>query len=633
MVKSKAEITSWAPFRLEKPILKSLKEQNFEKPLPIQVRALKAAILFDKHVLGAARTGSGKTLAYALPIVNRILQDDSASTRLKQKICKAQRKKEDFDIIDGEMVNVEEMIVDKLSDLEDSDQEDDAESNQSESDHNSEGHTDHSDVDSDEGHSGYTRRLCPNSIVLVPTRELAMQVKEEIDKICSNTDIKTCCIIGGISQDKQIKKLEKSKPQIIIATPGRLYDIVQSNVVQYLNMQSVASVQSLVIDEADRMVQKGHFEEMIKIIDTVKESKPFRQDDTSYRVYLFSATLTFLHELPDRFKPTALATRESKQKKSKEKKNIDPKEHTKKNKIRKLLSLFGIERADTRIIDLNDDSSFGRPSAEQLSEYRVNCTPFEKDLYLYYFLMQHPNSRTLVFCNSKDCLRRLTNVLKYLGYQTLKLHSEMDQKKRMSSLEKFRSRPDAVMVATDIAARGLDIKDLENVVHYQVPKTCESYIHRSGRTARVDCKGTCLTLCEPKEIPFYRRLCNNINNGQDLELYDVDLDLKALLKTRVQLAQECDKLDHRLRDKKSNENWFTKAAKECDIELDDEDIRQLSGKGKSKQQNSEEDAANRRRLSQLQKQLNSLMKRPLITKGLLVRQSMSKLVNKASAEK
>ena len=241
--------------------------------------------------------------------------------------------------------------------------------------------------------------------------------------------------------------------------------------------------------------------------------------------------------------------------------------------------------------------------------------------------MQNPNSRTLVFCNSKDCLRRLTNVFKFLGYQTLKLHSDMDQKRRLSSLEKFRSRSDAVMIATDIAARGLDIKDLENVVHYQVPNTCESYIHRTGRTARVDCKGTCLTLCEPKEIPLYRRLCNNINKGQDIDLYDVDLDLKALLKERVQLAQRCDKLDHRLRDKKSNQNWFAKAAKECDIELDEEDIRQLSGKGKSRQQNLEEEASDRRLLTQLQKQLNSLKKRPLITKGLLVRQSMGK-VNK-----
>lgn len=614
MVKPNTNPVSWSQFQLAKPILKSLKEQHFENPLPIQVRTLKAALIHDKHVLGAACTGSGKTLAYALPLVNRILKSEMCSSQLKRKICRAQRKKEDFEIVDGGAVSIEEMIVDKLSDIEDEDNISDLDCNGS----------DESESELDGGsQSAYSKRLCPDAIVLVPTRELAVQVKDEIDKICNHTDIKTCCIIGGISQDKQIKKLTKSKPQIVIATPGRLYDIVQSNSVSYLDMQSVASIQSLVIDEADRMVQKGHFDEMLKIVDTVKESKSFRDEATSYRVYLFSATLTFLHELPDRLRPNALVAKESKQKK--QKKHADVKEHTKKNKIRKMLALFAIERADTRIIDLNDDSSFGRPGSEQLSEFRINCTPQEKDLYLYYFLMQNLNSRTLVFCNSKDCLRRLCNVLKFLGYETLKLHSEMDQKKRLSSLEKFRSRPNSIMIATDIAARGLDIKNLENVVHYQVPKTCESYIHRSGRTARVDMKGTCLTLCEPKEIPFYRRLCNNINNGLDIKLYNVDVDLKVLLKERVQLAQQCDKLDHNLRDKISNQNWFTKAAKECDIVLDDEDIRQMSGKGMSKQQNLEEEAVNRRRLAKLQKQLTTLMRRPLITKGLLVRESMNKV--------
>lgn len=623
MARPKAEDISWSRFHLAKPILESLKRQNFERPLPIQVRALKAALIHDKHVLGAARTGSGKTLAYALPIINRMLKNGAHSSHLKRKICRAQKKKEDFEIVDGEAVNIEEMIVDKLSDIEDESDISDVEPDESEGEQ-----VPASDCDDSSQH----KRLCPEAIVLVPTRELAVQVKDEIDKICTCTDIKTCCIIGGISQDKQIKQLSKSRPQIVIATPGRLYEIVQSNVVSFLDMQSIASVQYLVIDEADRMVQKGHFDEMLKIADTVKESKPFRDEPgTSYRVYLFSATLTFLHELPDRLRSNALVSRESKQKKSKEKKFFDPKEHTKKNKIRKMLALFGIERADTRIFDLNDDSSFGRPSSEQLSEFRINCTPHEKDLYLYYFLLQNPDARTLVFCNSKDCLRRLCNVLKYLGYETLKLHSEMDQKSRLSSLERFRSKSSSIMVATDIAARGLDIKNLENVVHYQVPKTCESYIHRSGRTARVDMKGTCLTLCEPKEIPFYRRLCNNINNGQDIKLYDVDVDLKALLKERVHLAQQCDKLDHSLRDKRSNQNWFTKAAKECDIELDDEDIRQLSGKGLTKQQNLEEEAVNRRRLSKLQKQLTSLLRRPLITKGLLVRQSMNK-INKLVAE-
>ena len=616
MVK-KREVLEWTHLPIAEPILSALRAQKLEKPLPIQIKSLKATLIEDKHVLGAARTGSGKTLAYAIPIVHRILTSGSKSYQLKKKIGKIHSKKEDFELIDGEMFSVEDMIVDRISDEEKSIEESDAPSSDHEFNSNDE-----------EDKSQETVRSCPDAIVLVPTRELAVQVKGEFDKICSDTHIQSCCIIGGICQDKQLKILIKTKPQIIIATPGRLYDIIQSDTIDYLNVQSVTSVQTLVIDEADRMVQRGHFEEMLKIIDIVKESKEFRNDLSPYRVYMFSATLTFLHELPERFKVNPLhqkASTQTKTKKSKIRKPIDPKRHTKKNKIRQMLNLLGIERADTRVIDINDDASFGRPDSEQLTEYKISCVPQDKDLFLYYFLNQHPNTRMLIFCNSKDCLRRLANVIRFLGHSPLTLHSEMDQKKRLKSLEKFRQCSDSVLIATDVAARGLDIKDLHCVVHYQVPKTCESYIHRSGRTARVFEKGTSLTLCEPKEVVFYRRLCNSINGGKDLVDYEVDPDLKALLKDRIALAQQCDKLDHKLREKKSNTDWFTKAARECDIELDDEDIRQLSGKGKTSQQNLEENAKDRRHLAQLQKQLNALLKKPLITKAELMKRSANKL--------
>lgn len=600
---------SWLDFPIAQPLLRALKEQKFSIPLPIQARTLRATLILDKHVFGAARTGSGKTIAYAIPVLNKILSKKyEPSSKLKERLCKKQKKKEDFELIDGQMCAIEDMIVDKLSN-------DDGSKLDEES----------SDLGSDVEAKTYT---CPEAIILVPTRELAFQVQSEIEKLCKYTKITSCCLIGGLSQDKQLRKLNKTLPQVIIATPGRLYDIVQSDTVEHLNVQSVASIRTLVIDEADRMVQKGHFEELMKILDILKESKGFRDESFQYRVYLFSATLTFLHELPERFKANPLAIKESRtqnSKKSKEKKVIDPKEHNKRNKMKNLLQLLGIDRADTKIIDLNDESSFGRPSSDQLTEMRLNCVAQEKDLYLYYFLVQNKDKRVLVFCNSKDCLRRLSNVLKYLGFDTLKLFADMDQKKRLSNLEKFRQRPNAVLIATDVAARGLDVKELDCVVHYQVPKTCESYIHRSGRTARLSRKGVSLTLCEPKEAPFYRRLCNNINNGNDLDTYDIDVHLRALMKDRVAIAQQCDKIDHRLRESKSDRNWFSKAAKDCEIELDEEELRKLSGRGNSQQKNIEEEAGLRRKLSQLEKQLKVLLKKPLITRESLMKQSVDRM--------
>lgn len=589
----------WTDFPLSKKLQKALKDNGFARPMPIQAKTLKAALIEDKHVFGAAQTGSGKTLAYAVPVIDSILKNrQQPCSLLKQKMCRTSKQKEDFDLIDRDSADIEEMIVDR--ELNDSDIEDvdpyscDANSTDSE---------DVSGLDSS----------CPEAVVLVPTRELAVQVREEFEKLCHETQIKSYCIIGGLSQEKQLRLMKKLKPQIIIATPGRLFDIVQSDSLPYLSKQSLACIRALVIDEADRMVQKGHFQELMSILEIVNESKKFRNENFKLTMYLYSATLTFLHELPDRLRQIPFQDKSQKSAKAK-KTPVKPDEHTKRNKIKRMIDLLGIKRVETKVIDLSAKSNFGRPSSDQLKEMKINCLSSEKDLYLYYFLVDNPNKRILVFCNSKDCLRRLCNVLKFLKIDTAKLHAEMDQKKRMSSLERFRKNKNLVLLATDVAARGLDIRELDCVIHYQVPRTCESYIHRSGRTARVNRTGVSLTLCEPKEAPSYKRLCNTINGGKDLMDYEINTKLRAMLQARVSLAQQCDKLDHHLRGKKSTSNWFMKAARDCDIELDEDELRRLSGKGRSKEENMEEDAMNRRRLASIQKRLNALLDKPVITR-------------------
>lgn len=607
---SKENRVSWTGFKLSKEIRKALRDNNYDAPLPIQFKTLKAALLGDKNVLGAARTGSGKTLAYAIPIVQKILLKQHPScAMLKRHMSRKIDKQSDFEMIDGEVFDVEDLIVDKPGELNEAEESDDSESQ----------------TGSDAESTSIDRYSCPEAIVLVPTRELAVQVKDEIEKLCKYTNIRCCCLVGGLNQDKQVRILKKSKPQIIIATPGRLFEVAQSDVVEHLNRQSLSSIRTLVIDEADRMIQKGHFQELLQIIDILKESKPTRTKFFDYRVLLFSATLTFLHELPERFKIDAPSKKHAGKKSKGQQSN--PKAHNKKAKIKQMLDLIGIKAGDTKIIDLNDESSFGRPSAEQLTEFRINCLAEHKDLYLYYFLIEHPGKRVLIFCNSKDCLRRLSNVLKFLKYNVLKLHADLDQKKRLSSLEQFRKTTNAIMIATDVAARGLDIKNLDCVIHYQVPRTCESYIHRSGRTARLDLKGISLTLCEPKEVACYRRLCNTINGGRDLVDYDVDPNLKKLLEDRVALAQTCDKLDHQLRGNKSEQNWFMKAAKDCDIELDEDDFRRMGGKGRDQEQSKFEDAQKRRRLAQMEKKLAILLKKPLLTRQMLLKQAAIKVAS------
>lgn len=566
---------TWSDLKVAPVIQKSLREQLYVKPTPIQRRALKAAILEDKNVFGAARTGSGKTLAYAIPLLNKILKHKTLPCSiLKSKIQEHQMKEDEFDISDR-------IIASDLS------------------------------IDSDlfNYKNPNNEFSCPEAIVLVPTRELAVQVEKVITELCKYTSVKTCCLVGGLSQEKQERLVNKINPEIIIGTPGRIFDLVQSGDIEHLNRESIASIRTLVIDEADRLMQKGHYEEMTKLIDIIKEGKRYRTSDFSLRVYLFSATLVFIHELPDRFKQSS--SKDGRKKKDKVNQNQTPDCNKKSSKVKHMLSILGLDRNETKIIDINDNESYGRPSSTQLTEFKINCLQQEKDLYLYYFLMDHIHKRTIVFCNSKTCLKRLSNVLKYLGFLSLKLHADLDQKKRLSSLEKFRNSNNHILIATDVAARGLDIKDLDCVVHYQVPKICESYIHRSGRTARLGKTGISLVLCEPQEVTLYRKLCNNINNGKDLDEYNINLNLKKILKERVDLAQACDKIDHKLKDSKSDRDWFSKAAKACDIEMDDEDFRRVGRRGKLHDECQEEEARDRRKLKHLQKQLNNLLKRPL----------------------
>lgn len=145
-------------------------------------------------------------------------------------------------------------------------------------------------------------------------------------------------------------------------------------------------------------------------------------------------------------------------------------------------------------------------------ECRINCALEEKDFYVYYFLQKHPG-RTLIFCNSIGCVKRLANLLTILGCASLPLHATMQQRQRLKNLERFRDNPLGILVATDVAARGLDIPSVEHVLHYQTPRTSESYVHRSGRTARASKEGITILLIEPNEVNCYVKMCSTLGRS------------------------------------------------------------------------------------------------------------------------
>lgn len=233
-------------------------------------------------------------------------------------------------------------------------------------------------------------------------------------------------------------------------------------------------------------------------------------------------------------------------------------------KISQLAKLIGVKKRH-KVVDVT--RKFG--TAESLTEARINCDKDKKDLYLYYFLKRYPG-RTLVFCNSIDCVRRLQNLFTLLQCHPQSLHASLQQKKRLKSLERFSNNPQALLLATDVAARGLDIPNIQHVIHYQVPRTAETYVHRSGRTARAQQEGLSVLLVDSSEIKKYRQLCVTLNRATDLPPFPIDSSIMSQVKKRLDLAHTVETIEHRMRKSNANNEWFRKAAEEADILIDED---------------------------------------------------------------
>ncbi|CAJ0579878.1 unnamed protein product, partial [Mesorhabditis spiculigera] len=372
-------------------------------------------------------------------------------------------------------------------------------------------------------------KVGPRVLILAPTRELVVQVRKQVDLLLKNTKFRAMSIVGGLAQQKQ-ERLLRNKPDILVATPGRLWALIEeSDASKFLADMSM--MRALIIDETDRMVEKGHFEELEHILNHVRKSATEK-----LQTFVFSATLTYVH-------PAQKRADDSKSR------DLTPVE-----KLKRLIEITGL-RDQRKVIDITRE--FG--TAEKL------------DLTVLYLLHRY-RGRTLIFTNSIDASRRFYGILTKLNFTPapMLLHARMQQRQRLKNLERFAENPHSVLLATDVAARGLDIKGIEHVIHYQVPKTAEIYIHRSGRTARASQTGLTVLLVDGQDAVFYRRICKNLNREKDLPLFPIDApELFSALRPRVKLAAELDSILHRRKKIRSKENWFIKAAEEADLELDD----------------------------------------------------------------
>lgn len=444
----------------------------------------------------------------------------------------------------------------------------------------------------------------PTGLIFAPTRELAHQIVKHITQVAKYCPISGSGIVpltGGLSIQKQ-QRLIALKPAVVIATPGRFLEILEnSNEI----LENFKKAEILVLDEADRMLQEGHFKEMGEILDLLGRGK------TSQRQTLvFSAT--FQREFM-----TKLASK----KPQKGQQSFDASSGRLSSNKEALVALQKkLQFRETPVlVDANPTESV----ASNVHECLIECGNMEKDLYLYYFTLMYPG-RTIVFVNSIDAVKRLAPLLNELKIPAFAIHSNMVQKQRLRSLERFRATDRGVLIATDVAARGLDIPLIQHVVHYHLPRTADMYVHRSGRTARAGTEGVSVLLCAANEasgplVKLKKVLYKDNVNRNPLQPFDVDYDVVGRIRDRVTMAKKIVDSNQESTYKGKDNSWMSEAAADLGVDLDsDFDMSEDDNRPKPKgwqsfkpKKKDQEKILSKEELRSLRANLAEMLKRPI----------------------
>src|SRR5688500_732843 len=287
-------------------------------------------------------------------------------------------------------------------------------------------------------HHGRRRARMPRSLILEPTRELAQQVAENFEKYGVHHDLKMALLIGGVQMGDQVKALDEGV-DVLIATPGRLMDLFERGKIL------LTGCELLVIDEADRMLDMG----FIPDIEFICEKLP-----TTRQTLLFSATMPPpIKKLADRF----------------------------------LSNPKYIEVARPATANVN------------IAQAKVFTSSRNKRDTLLELLRSDDVTSALIFANRKTTVRDLNKSLRKSGFQSGEIHGDMDQSSRIAELDRFKKGEVNILVASDVAARGLDIKGVSHVFNYDTPWHPDDYVHRVGRTGRAGAKGKAFTLVTPED--------------------------------------------------------------------------------------------------------------------------------------
>lgn len=573
----RVDISAWDHFSLDGRILSCLSCLGFSAPTHIQAECLPAAIRDRRDIIGAAQTGSGKTIAFGLPIIHVL----------------AEKKQANLGQVD-QSKNIPSVSNNSLK-----------------------------------------------ALILAPTRELALQVKDHLEPFARSCNVWIVPIVGGLSSLKQERLLNKH-PEIVVATPGRLWDLMRDG--QAPHLSNLHNLEFLVIDEADRMVQQGHYSELSSIFNEIKSAKATNDDQVAeeiisrdendsskppeeeplsnveteswknknprpgpserpLQISVFSATLTLPSSLRKRLRKGGGGSSGSA--------TLDD--------LMDKVPFVGLRKP--KIVDLTTE----RRLADRVLQSYVSCPESERDVYLYYLLACHPG-RTIVFMNAISSVRRVSALLRYLGLPAHPIHAGMQQRARLKALDRFKQDPNAIMLATDVAARGLDIKNVRCVIHYQLPASVDTYVHRCGRTARAENEGVAIALVTPKDDARFISLTRSLQGGLKEQLlngnsqmgtenglmaeFPIDPSILPEIHRRVSLAVSIDSIERGEKKAKADISWKRLHAEELGIDLSEDEGRdnepQLGSTNTSKRNKNKATG-----LENLKSELLSLLSQPL----------------------
>lgn len=445
------------------PILRAVEEKGYEEPTPIQQEAI-PVVMAGKDIFGIARTGTGKTAAFAIPIIQQLmaLREQEASALAEREAAEQEAQKEQQQRAAENAQQATAESAEALSGEEVEGVSDDTGNSEPQVEtRNQRRRRLYRERQRKRREKREKEAKLPHfirALILTPTRELALQIDECFTDYGKYSGLRHTAIFGGVKQRPQTDALRKGV-DILIATPGRLLDLMGQGEVK------LDGLRTFVLDEADRMLDMGFIADIRRLLPRLPKER---------QTLFFSATM------PDEIVRLSRSM------------------------------LYHPVRIEVT------------PASSTVDEVE-QCVYFvekpEKRQLLVELLQEYEDKSVLIFARTKHGADNISKLLRKQGMRCEALHGDKSQCQRQRALEEFKSGKSRIMVATDIAARGIDIKELGMVINYDIPDIPETYVHRIGRTGRAGCAGIALTFCTLDEHAIVKDIQQLTGRKIDTVLY------------------------------------------------------------------------------------------------------------------